>query len=115
MSAQQFRYLFTPIKVGPYTMKNRIMVAPHGPMMGKDGLCDEEFIHYEIDKAKGGAAWVCMSIGYTEPRDIFFSKAVGGHYDRHKWLWKKEVIPGLKRVLKVFTNTAPGVASRFTR
>jgi 2,4-dienoyl-CoA reductase-like NADH-dependent reductase (Old Yellow Enzyme family) len=97
MSAQQFRYLFTPIRVGPFTMKNRIMVAPHGPMMGKDGVCDEEFIHYEIEKARGGAGWVSMSVGYTEPRDVIFQKANGGHYDRHKWLWKKEVIPGFKR------------------
>ena len=98
MSAQQFQYLFTPIKVGPFTVKNRIMVAPHGPLMCELGLPTEEFIHYEIEKAKGGAGWVAMSVGYVEPRDIIFMKHNGGHYDRHFWTWKKEVIPGLKRI-----------------
>ena len=98
MSAQQFRYLFTPIQVGPFTVKNRIMCAPHSPLMGHDGLADEEFIYYEIEKAKGGAGWVAMSVGYTQPRDIWFMRANGGHYDRHKWLWKKEIIPGFKRI-----------------
>ncbi len=98
MSAQQFKYLFTPIKVGPFTVKNRIMVSPHGPLMNEAGLPTEEFIHYEIDKAKGGAGWVCMSVGYTMPRDTIFMKPNGGHYDRHIWTWKKEIIPGLKRI-----------------
>jgi len=98
MSAQQFRYLFTPIQMGPFTMKNRIMCGPHSPLMAKDGLPTEEWIHYVIDKAKGGAGWVSMSVGYTEPRDIWFMRANGGHYDRHMWLWQKEIIPGFKRV-----------------
>jgi 2,4-dienoyl-CoA reductase-like NADH-dependent reductase (Old Yellow Enzyme family)/thioredoxin reductase len=98
MSAQQFRYLFTPIQLGPFTMKNRIMCGPHSPLMAELGLPTEEWIHYVIEKAKGGAGWVSMSVGYTEPRDIIFMKANGGHYDRHMWLWKKEIIPGFKRV-----------------
>jgi 2,4-dienoyl-CoA reductase-like NADH-dependent reductase (Old Yellow Enzyme family) len=98
MSAQQFKYLFTPIKIGPFTVKNRIMVSPHGPMMGDHGLPTEELIYYEIEKAKGGAGWVCMSVGYTTPRDTWFMKANGGIFDRPLWLWKKEVIPGLRRI-----------------
>lgn len=98
MSAQQFKYLFSPIQIGPFTVKNRIMVPPHGPLMNERGLPTEEFISYEIEKAKGGAGWVCMSVGYTRPRDLIYMKANGGHYDRHIWAWKKEIIPGLKRI-----------------
>ncbi len=98
MSAQQFKYLFTPIQIGPFTVKNRIMVSPHGPLMNKDGIPTDDFIHYEIEKARGGAGWVAMSVGYTEPRDIIFMKHNGGHYDRHIWTWKKEIIPGFKRI-----------------
>ena len=98
MTTQQFQYLFTPIQIGSFTSKNRIMVSPHGPMMGKDGLPTDELIHYEIEKAKGGAGWVCMSVGYTMPRDTWFMAANGGHYDRHLWLWKKEIIPGMKKI-----------------
>ncbi|MCJ7522502.1 MAG: FAD-dependent oxidoreductase [Dehalococcoidia bacterium] len=98
MSAQQFKYLFTPIQIGPFTVKNRIMVSPHSPLMNELGLPTEEFIYYEIDKAKGGAGWVSMSVGYTMPRDTWFMRANGGHFDRHIWAWKKEIIPGFKRI-----------------
>ena len=98
MSAQQFKYLFTPIQIGPFTIKNRIMTSPHSPMMNIQGIPSDEFIHYEIEKAKGGSGWVGMSVGYTEPRDIIFQRHNGGHYDRHVWTWKKEVIPGFKRI-----------------
>ncbi len=100
MSAQQFKYLFTPIQIGPFTIKNRIMNAPHGPLMMELGLPTEEWIHYVIEKAKGGAGWVGMSVGYTQPRDIIFLRNVGGHYHRHLWAWKKEMIPGMKRVVE---------------
>jgi 2,4-dienoyl-CoA reductase-like NADH-dependent reductase (Old Yellow Enzyme family)/thioredoxin reductase len=98
MSAQQFKYLFTPIQIGQFTVKNRIMSAPHGTLMADQGLPTEEFIHFEIEKAKGGTGWVCMSVGYIEPRDIIFMKNNGGHYDRHMWTWKKEIVPGFTRI-----------------
>ena len=98
MSAQQFNYLFTPIKIGPFTVKNRIMVSPHSPLMAELGLPTDEWIYYEIDKAKGGAGWVSMSVGYTEPDDPRFMRNNGGHFDRHIWAWMKEIIPGFKRI-----------------
>jgi 2,4-dienoyl-CoA reductase-like NADH-dependent reductase (Old Yellow Enzyme family) len=98
MSAQQFKYLFTPIKIGPFTVKNRIMVSPHGPLMNEQGLPTNEYIYYEIEKAKGGAGWVAMSVGYTMPRDTWFMRPNGGHFDRHIWAWQKEIIPGLKKI-----------------
>ena len=98
MSAQQFKYLFSPIEIGPFTIKNRIMTAPHGPLMNELGLPTEEFIHYEIEKAKGGVGWVSMSVGYHDPIDVRFMRHNGGHYDRHIWTWKKEIIPGFKKI-----------------
>ena len=44
MSAQQFKYLFTPIQIGPFTVKNRIMSAPHGTLMAEQGMPTEEFV-----------------------------------------------------------------------
>ncbi len=68
MSAQQFKYLFSPIKIGPFTVKNRIMVSPHGPLMNESGLPTEEYIHHEIEKAKGGVGmhvcWLYLASRY---------------------------------------------------
>ena len=48
-----FANLFKPITVGPFTLKNRIAVSPHGPMYGKAGLLTKRYADYEIEKAKG--------------------------------------------------------------
>ena len=98
MSAQQFKYLFTPIQVGPFTLKNRIMCAPHGPLMAEQGIPTDEYVYYEIEKARGGAGWVAMSVGHNSPRDILYMKPNGGHYDRHIWAWRKEIVPQMKRI-----------------
>ncbi|UCG84346.1 MAG: FAD-dependent oxidoreductase [Dehalococcoidia bacterium] len=98
MSAQQFKYLFSPIEIGPYTVKNRVMCAHHGPMMAEQGIPTDEYVYYEIEKAKGGAGWVAMSIGYNMPRDPMYMKPNGGHYDRQVYTWKKEIIPQMKKI-----------------
>ena len=57
----QFKYLFTPIELGPVTIKNRIVNAQHG-----NGLADNEFLpterqaYYFAEKAKGGAGLIIM-------------------------------------------------------
>jgi 2,4-dienoyl-CoA reductase-like NADH-dependent reductase (Old Yellow Enzyme family) len=37
-------------------------------------------------------------VGYTTPRDPWFMRQVGGHFDRHIWAWQKEIIPGFKKI-----------------
>jgi len=56
-----FHNLFRPLKVGPFTLKNRIAVAPHGPMLAENGLLTRQYVDYEIEKAKGGAGLIIMA------------------------------------------------------
>jgi len=59
-----FRYLFTPIDVGPMTLRNRIVSSPHGTLL--EG--DERYLYYQIERAKGGAAMLCTGITEVDPR-----------------------------------------------
>ena len=53
----QFENLFSPIKIGTKTARNRLVFPAHGAMLGfyMDGNPGEEYIAYQIARAKGGS------------------------------------------------------------
>lgn len=57
-----FKHLFTPLKVGSVTLRNRIVMPPHSvsflPGYGK-GI--DRVIDYHVERARGGAAMIVMS------------------------------------------------------
>ncbi len=64
----EFRYLFTPIDIGPMSLRNRIVSAPHTDCFAKDNIYDEREIYYQVEKAKGGAAMLCTGVQVVDPR-----------------------------------------------
>lgn len=55
----QFRYLFTPFKIGPVTVKNRICTSGHGTLFAdKDHILDDRYVEYQRARAKGGAGLI---------------------------------------------------------
>jgi len=92
-----FPNLFSPIKVGPYTLKNRIAVAPHGPMYGTAGVLTRRYIDYEIEKAKGGAGLIIMSCGLS---DSEAPDAASGSWSKLVRTWKRENIPFFREVVE---------------
>ena len=89
--SQAFPNLFRPIKVGPFTLKNRIAVSPHGPMYANDGLLTRRYADYEIEKAKGGAGLIIMSYGLSDPDRP--DPPAWGDWNRLVKTWRKENIP----------------------
>lgn len=88
--SSQFKHLFTPLDVGPVTLRNRISVTPHATMFtsdSRDNLPGERLATYCAERAKGGAALVEISmaivsveVGQTAPdTDAHFSHLSGGH------------------------------------
>lgn len=58
----RYKHIFTPIKIGRMTVKNRIEAAPAGPMLATfDGDTTRELIEWERALAKGGAGIVTVS------------------------------------------------------
>jgi dimethylglycine catabolism A len=54
--AYEFRYLFTPIRVGSLALKNRIVSTAHAEAMAEDGKPGPRLRVYHEAKARGGAA-----------------------------------------------------------
>lgn len=62
-----YKKLFTPIKLGGVTLKNRIIFLAHWTNFGnnhgykEDGLASERLAYHYIERAKGGAGLVCVT------------------------------------------------------
>jgi dimethylglycine catabolism A len=54
--AHEFRYLFTPIRVGSLTLKNRIFSTGHAEAMAEEGKPGPRLRAYHEGKARGGCA-----------------------------------------------------------
>jgi mycofactocin system FadH/OYE family oxidoreductase 2 len=52
----RFRHLFTPLRVGGLTLKNRIFSSGHAEAMAEDGKVGSRLRAYHEAKARGGAA-----------------------------------------------------------
>ncbi len=64
----EFEYLFTPIKIGPCTIKNRICCAAHADALAEDGMPGERERRYYEEKAIGGVGFMmCFGSASVHP------------------------------------------------
>jgi len=57
----EFEHLFSEIRVGPITVKNRICETTNSPGAGgprSGGLIDDHYIANHLSKARGGSGWI---------------------------------------------------------
>jgi mycofactocin system FadH/OYE family oxidoreductase 2 len=59
MSAQ-FPNLFSPIKIGPMTVKNRIVFPGHQTLFAADNMITDRLIAYHVARARGGVGLICI-------------------------------------------------------
>jgi len=74
--AQEFRHLFSPIKIGTMTVPNRIYSSPHHPLYTdiRVGLPNERIINYWVGKARGGVGMIgtyLTEVHALPERDVF--------------------------------------------
>lgn len=63
-----FKYLFTPIKIGPMTVPNRIVMNAHAHRFySSTGAPNERAINYYVTRAKGGVGLMIMPYGAAAP------------------------------------------------
>ncbi len=64
--SDSFPHLFSPISIGAYTLKNRIMNTVHAThFQTGDGLPMQRYVDYVGERAKGGVGIVVT--GHTVP------------------------------------------------
>lgn len=72
-SADDLDPLFTPIRVGPMELRNRIVLPPHGRLTGDlfgSERAAERNIAYWRTRAADGAGWICGITGFVANRLI---------------------------------------------
>ena len=62
-----FQYLFTPLQIGPVTVKNRIVSTPHTTLLSTDHLIGDRHVAYYEERAKGGAGLIIVETLVVHP------------------------------------------------
>jgi 2,4-dienoyl-CoA reductase-like NADH-dependent reductase (Old Yellow Enzyme family)/thioredoxin reductase len=89
----EYKYLFTPIKLGPLTLKNRIVFAGHtnefvNPVTF---LPTERTTGYFEERARGGAALIVLPLSSVDEKADYYPMAAFA-------LWTDDIIPGIKSI-----------------
>jgi mycofactocin system FadH/OYE family oxidoreductase 2 len=86
----QFKFLFTPLKVGSVTISNRIFCPPHGTMMPENNLPSERLAYYHAEKAKGGVGLIVTEGTLVHETGQANKDMIFG--------FDKRCVPGFKRI-----------------
>ncbi len=88
--SEHFPNLFSPLKLGHTTLKNRIVFGAHTPNMSDDGLPGPRHFGYYRERARGGAAMIVV-----EPSPAHRTGVLTRGNFRHE---SDEVIPHFRKV-----------------
>lgn len=86
----RYRHLFTPLRIGPVTVSNRIIFSAHLTNYAEGGLATEQHAAYYAARAAGGAGLIITEEHSVHPTDWPYEKLIHGFH--------REVIPGYKRI-----------------
>jgi len=88
--SQRYPLLFSPVRIGPVVVPNRIVFAAHLTNYAEDGLPSEQHAAYYAARAAGGAGLVITEEHSTHPTDWPYEKLIHGY--------RPEVVPGYRRI-----------------
>jgi mycofactocin system FadH/OYE family oxidoreductase 2 len=89
-TAGAYRRLFSPLRVGPLTLANRVVFAAHLTNYAQDGRPTAQHAAYYARRAAGGAGLIITEEHSTHPADQPYEKLIQG--------WRPDVIPGYRRL-----------------
>jgi 2,4-dienoyl-CoA reductase (NADPH2) len=86
----RYQYLFSPLRIGPLTLRNRIVFAAHLTNYAEDGHPSEQHAAYYEARARGGAGLIITEEHSVHPTDWPYEKLIHG--------FDESVIPGYRRI-----------------
>ena len=89
-TARPGRLLWTPLTLGPVTVRNRIVFSAHLTNYAHDGRPTEQHAAYYEARAAGGAGLIITEEHSTHPTDWPYEKLIHGFH--------KDVIPGYRAI-----------------
>jgi 2,4-dienoyl-CoA reductase (NADPH2) len=84
------RYLWTPLRLGPVTVRNRIVFSAHLTNYARDGKPTEQHAAYYAARAAGGSGLIITEEHSTHPTDWPYEKLIHGFH--------RDVIPGYRAI-----------------
>lgn len=88
----QFKYLFSPLRIGQVTVPNRISFSAHLTNLAEHGLPSERHLYYWRERARGGAGLIITEEQSIHPTDRAYEKLIEA-YD-------PAVIPMYRRITR---------------
>jgi mycofactocin system FadH/OYE family oxidoreductase 2 len=85
-----YRYLWTPLELGPVTVRNRIVFSAHLTNYARDGMPTEQHAAYYAARAAGGTGLIVTEEHSTHPTDWPYEKLIHGFH--------RDVVPGYRRI-----------------
>jgi mycofactocin system FadH/OYE family oxidoreductase 2 len=89
-SSGRYRHLFTPLRLGPVTVANRIVFSAHLTNYAAGGMPTEQHAAYYAARAAGGAGLIITEEHSTHPTDWPYEKLIHGFHPG--------VVDGYKRI-----------------
>jgi len=90
MSGSQYRYLFSPLQLGPVRIDNRIVFAAHLTNYAEGGMPTQQHADYYAARAAGGAGLIITEEHSVHPTDWPYEKMIHAFHP--------EVVPGYRRI-----------------
>jgi len=88
----QFRFLFSPLKIGTVTVANRISFSAHLTNFAESGLPSERHACYLAARARGGAGLIITEEQSVHPTDRAYEKLIEA--------FRSEAIPGYRGITR---------------
>jgi mycofactocin system FadH/OYE family oxidoreductase 2 len=85
-----YRYLWSPLALGPVTVRNRIVFSAHLTNYARDGRPTPQHAAYYGARAAGGAGLIITEEHSTHPTDWPYEKLIHGFH--------RDVIPGYRAI-----------------
>ena len=86
----RFTHLFTPLRIGPLTVSNRVVFSAHLTNFAAGGMPTEQHAAYYAARAAGGAGLIITEEHSTHVTDWPYEKLIHG--------FDPKVIPGYRRI-----------------
>lgn len=87
----KYEHVFSPLKVGPVTIKNRIIWGPHVTNHWTNFLPDDRIAAYYEERAKGGVGMIIIGASSVDETADYYPFTQCG-------MWMDDVIPGLRKI-----------------
>lgn len=88
--ADPYRYLLSPLRVGPLTLRNRVVMPAHLTNYATAGLPSAQHAAYYARRAAGGVAMIITEEHSTHPTDWPYEKLIHG--------FRPEAVAGYRRI-----------------